>query len=307
VKADIMTHYLSTMSTVVVPIIIVCVIGIVMQRIRPVETASLASISLFVLAPALVIVVLSDSHLNGQNVIQIALFTLLQGAMTWLVAKFTAKLFHMKGSSESALALTTMFSNSNNYGLPVLLLAYGHTGLVNGATYVIGQIIIVNTVGLYVASRSQVSPKDAFAQVMKAPLIYAVIVGVVLYFAHLHLPSSIGNGLSLLSNAYPGLVLLILGMQLGRIKSWIVRSKEVWIAVVLRVAIVPLLSEAAILILHIHGILAAILLVQSSMPAAVNAIILASKYGSDEEMVTLTVALTTIISFVTLPALIALA
>lgn len=302
-----MMHYLTTMSNVVVPIIIVCIVGAVMQRMRPVETAALAEVSLFVLAPALVIVVLSDSQLQGKNVIAILLFTVLQGAMVWGLAAIVAKLFRMPGTSASALSLTTIFSNSNNYGLPVLLLAYGHTGLVNGATYVIGQIILVNTLGLYVASRSQVSPKQALKQVAKAPLIYAVAIGVILYLVGVHLPSSINHGLSLLSDAYPGLVLLILGMQLGRIKSWIVRRKEIWIGVVLRMAIVPVLSELAILILHIHGILAPILLVQSSMPAAVNAIILASKYGSDEEMVTLTVAITTVISFLTMPALIALA
>lgn len=301
-----MAHYLGVMTSVVLPIVIVCLFGAILQRLRGVKTEYLADVSLYVLAPCLIIVVLGEAHLQGHNVAQIIWFTLLQGLFCFVLATVVAKLFRMSPKTQSALTLTTIFSNANNYGLPVLLLAYGQTGLVNGAAYVIGQIILSNTLGMFVASRSNVSGKQALLQVAKTPLIYAVIVGVLLDWLKWTLPTPVHDGFKLLSDAYPGLVLLILGVQLGRIKSWIVRRKDVWIAVLLRVCVVPILSALVIWILHIHGMLASILFVQSSMPAAVNNIIYATKYGSDDEMVTLTVAITTILSFLTIPLLIAI-
>lgn len=301
-------HYWSVMSSIVLPIAIVCLFGALMQRWRPVDVPSLADVSLFVLMPCLVIVVLAGAHPSGHRLSQILWFTLLQTGLCWLLGRSAAKLLRLPPKLDSAITLTTIFSNANNYGLPVLLLAYGNTGMVNGATYVIGQIILVNTLGLYVASRSNFRPKQAVGVILKTPIIYAVLVGVLLFTTHATIPGGIADALKMLGDAYPAIVLLILGIQLGRIKSWsqINRRKDVWLAVGLRMVIVPLISALCIWVLSIHGILASILLVQSSMPAAVNTIVLANKYGSDEETVTLTVAVTTLLSFVTLPLLIAI-
>lgn len=303
-----MVEYWSVMSSIVLPIAVVCLFGALLQRWRPVDIPSLADVSLYVLMPCLVIIVLAGAHPSGQSLSEILWFTLLQTSLCWLLGKGAAKALRLPPKLDSAITLTTIFSNSNNYGLPVLLLAYGNTGMVNGATYVIGQIILVNTLGLYVASRSNFQPKQAIGVILKTPLIYAVLIGVALFITHAAIPSGLGNALKMLGDAYPAVVLLILGIQLGRIKSWrsINRRKDVWLAVLLRMLAVPFISALCIWVLGIHGVLASILLVQSSMPAAVNTIVLANKYGSDEETVTLTVAVTTLLSFVTLPLLIAI-
>jgi predicted permease len=52
--------------------------------------------------------------------------------------------------------------------------------------------------------------------------------------------------------------------------------------------------------------MASVLLVQSSMPAAINNAVLVEKYGGDKELVTLTIAITTMISFLTLPLFISI-
>ncbi len=299
-----MAHYWGTLSSVVLPIIIVCVFGAAMQKWKPVETKTLADVSLYILAPCLVIIVLANSHLQGKNIASIFWFTIIQTACCWLLAKIVVKVFKFAPRQSSALTLTTIFGNANNYGLPVLLLAYGAVGLVNGAAYVIGQIVLINSLGLYIASRSNVSAKQALLRIIKTPLIYAVILGSALYIFHVLVPKGVASGLHLLGDSYPAIVLLILGMQLGKVRYKGMKRKEVWLSVGLRLLIVPIISKLCIILLGIKGVLASILFVQSSMPAAVNTIVFSNLYGSDDEMVTLTVAITTVTSFVTLPLLI---
>lgn len=296
-----MHQYLGMLSSVVLPIVVICLIGAVVGRFRKIETSSLADISLYVLSPSLVLVVLSQVHLSDENVIDILSFTVLQTLLCWGIAKLSTRLFRLSGPVEAAVTLTTIFGNSNNYGLPVLLLAYGAAGLTNGAVYVIGQIVLINSLGLYIASRAEVRPRQALFQVLKAPLIYALVIGTVLDALSVHIPPGIETGLHMLGDAYAAVVLLILGVQLGGLRWTGIKRKEVWLAVLLRVGIVPLLSQFCILVLRIHGMLGPILLVQSSMPAAINNIVFAKKYGADTDAVTLTVAVTTLLSFVTLP------
>ncbi len=301
-----MSHYLSLLSTVVLPIAIVGLLGYMLQRWRKVDTRTLADVSLYILAPCLVIDSLTHSSLQGHTVWLVGLFTFVQTAATWLLAKVMAKLFRFHLEIEGAVTLTTVFGNAVNYGLPVLLLAYGTPGFVIGTSYVIGQIVLINSLGLYIASRSRVKPREAIIQVLKMPLVYAVLIGVMLTVFGMTVPVGIGNALHLVGNAYSAIVLLVLGIHFTTIKWLGMWRKEVWIPILLRLIIVPMLSLTCIFVLRIHGLLAEVLFVQSSMPAAVNTVILAEKFGSDRQVVTLTVAITTLISFLSLPLLILL-
>lgn len=296
-----MGNYWNVMFEVVLPIFMACLSGILIQRWRRVDIQSLADVSLYILAPCLVLISLAESKHNTSNIRAIILFTLLHTAICWAAALLISYLLRLNEESKVTISLTTIFGNANNYGLPVLLLAYGTDGFSQGINYVIMQIILVNTLGLYIASRAKVNAKQALMQIAKTPLLYSVIVGVAIFVSRIVLPKGIANGLHLMGNAYAAVVILILGIQLRNISLNGMKRWEVWVAVGLRVAIVPILSMLCLSVLGIKGLLASVLLVQSSMPAAINTSVLVTKYGGDKELVTLTVAITTIISFLTLP------
>ncbi len=299
-----MTHYLSVLSTVALPIALVGILGFLLQRWRPLDRGTLVDVSLYVLAPSLVMTSLSNTKMGGGAIWQIVAFTVMMTVVTWLLAKLIAKGFHYQPEVEASLTLTTLFGNAVNYGLPVILLAYGMAGFVLAVSYVIGQFIILNSLGLYIASRSRVRPCDAIRQVLRMPLLYAVLVGVAVHIAGVSLPKGIESTLQLLGNAYVGIVLLILGTQFSHIRWTGLGRREVLVAILLRVIAVPVLSKLTLVVLGVHGLLASVLFVQSSMPAAVNTIIFADRFGSDREVVALTVVVTTLLSFVTLPLLI---
>jgi malate permease and related proteins len=293
--------YWHVMFEVVLPILMTCLCGIWIQRWRKIDIQSLADVCLYILAPCLVLVSLNESSRDADSMKNVLLFTLLHtltcGAAAWL----TSFLLRVRGEARGTISLTTIFGNANNYGLPILLLAYGKDGFALGINYVILQIVLVNTLGLYLASRAQVSAKQALIQIGKTPLLYAVMIGLLLMMGHIAVPQGIANGLHLMGNAYAAVVILILGVQLRHISFKGIKRWDVWAAVGLRVAAVPLLSYLCLSFLGITGVLASVLFVQSSMPAAINTSVLVAKYGGDRELVTMTVAITTILSFITLP------
>jgi malate permease and related proteins len=292
--------------TVSLPIFIACVLGYLFQKYRNPDSKSLADLSLYILAPCLVIYALATTDHRLGTIMEIAAFTALHTLLCWGASILIGRLSGASSPARRALDLTTIFGNSNNYGLPLLLLAFGSAGFALGVTYVVGQIILVNTLGLYLASRATFEPKQAIQQIAKSPLIYAVLVGLFLFVTSIKLPESLLHSFKLPGDAYAGIVLLLLGIQLKKAKWSRMLRKEVVIASLLRIFLVPVLAIFALRLLSIEGTLAAVLLVQSSMPAAVNCVVLAEKYGGDKEAVALTVAATTLISFIWLPFLIAL-
>jgi predicted permease len=296
-----MSNYWNVMLEVVLPIFMTCVCGILIQKWKPIDIPSLANVSLFILAPSLVLISLAESKHNLSDLKVVVIFTLLHSLFCGITALLASRIFRFREETRASISLTTIFGNANNYGLPILLLAYGNNGFSQGLNYVIMQVILVNTLGLYIASRAKVSAKHAVIQIVKTPLLYAVIIGIVLFMGQIVVPKGIANGLHLMGNAYAAVVILILGLQLRNVSFKGIKRPEVWVAVGLRLVAVPILAKLCIGLLGIQGQLASILFVQSSMPAAINASVLVTKFGGDEELVTLTVAITTIVSFVTLP------
>lgn len=296
-----MTAYWHTLANVTIPVLIAVLWGAAVGRWRNVDLRTLSSISIFILAPAMVLYTLVDGGGSAGEVGRIALFTIVDMVVLWIFTALLGKILRVGRPVQSAWTMTTLFSNSVNYGLPVILLAFGQSGFTRATVYVIGQIFLMYTVGVYVSSRAEHNAGGAWRQVWRTPVLYAAVVAGALALLHLHWPHSVDTSFRVIGIAYPSIVLLILGMQLGRVNWQGLARKELWVAVVLRLLVAPFIALAVLQVLHIHGLLASVLFVEASMPAASNTAVFVEQFGGDRALVAMTVAVTTIISFLVLP------
>lgn len=299
-----MAAYFSLLANVTVPILMTCIFGYLYQKYKNPDTRGFADLSLFVLAPCMIVSSLVSSSSIGESFLRTLLFVLLHSGLCWAASALAGSLFRLPTASRRAVELTTIFGNAVNYGLPLLLLAFGPEGFALGVSYVVCQVVLVNTFGLYLASRSSFKPREALRQVSRIPLIYAAAAGILLLLLRIPVPESLQSGLELLGGAYPAIVLLILGMQLRKTKWRSSGRLELKVAVALRLFVVPLIAWLCVELLGLTGLQAAVLFVQSSMPAAINTLVLVEKYEGDTELVAMTVGFTTVASFLYLPLLI---
>ncbi|MDI3257989.1 MAG: AEC family transporter [Kyrpidia sp.] len=296
-----MSGYLSTVAGVSLPIVLAVLGGAWLDRRRRLETRSLADVSLYLLAPSLVLFALAEGAGGTGEVGAILGFTALDTGLMWLVAEAIGKLSGMSRAGRSALSMTSIFGNSNNYGLPVVLLAYGTAGFSRAAVYVVGQILLMYTLGIYLASRATAGGIGAWRAIFRMPVLYAAIIGGAMAVIGWRWPKGLDEALHLLGNAYPAVVLLILGAQLGRADWRGIGRKDLWLAVLLRLGAAPAAAFFCLWALHIRGLLGSVLFVEASMPAAVNVAVLVEQFGGDRDLVAKTVAVTTAASFVLLP------
>ncbi|HSU78984.1 MAG TPA: AEC family transporter [Candidatus Angelobacter sp.] len=300
---------LSTLFQVIVPLSIPVVIGVLLVRFKNLDTKPLLTLSLYYLSPAIILDTLLTAQLSTNDISKTVGFSLLNLVFLWGIATGLGKLFKLRTGDVAGLTLISSFTNSVNYGLPLVLLAFGKLGLEKASVYVIIQMIIVNTIGVFFAARSQFSVKNALKSVFSLPAIYAAVIALILRLLDLHLPGGITKGVSMISNAYSPIVLTILGAQMMNVRVAKTDQKEqlaFWLGLIVRLLLSPVVALISLLILNIHGVLHSALFVLACMPVAVNAVILAEKYQASPRLVSKCILWTTLLSFILLPLLIVL-
>ena len=297
----------ATLFQVMVPLSIPVIVGALLGRFKQLDTKPLLTLTLYYLSPAIILNTLLTAHVSHHDIFQTITFSLLNLVLLWALANILGKSLKLPASETAGLTLISSFTNSVNYGLPLVLLAFGKLGLDKASVYVIIQMVIVNTIGVYFAARSQFSIKNAIKSVFSLPAIYAAILAFVLRSFDLSLPDGVAKGVSMVAGAYSPVVLAILGVQMVNVKISRTEGEfetAFWTGMAVRMLVSPLTALFCIYLLHIKGILHSVLFVLACMPVAVNAVILAEKFNASPKIVSKCILWTTLISFFILPFLI---
>ncbi|ACX67381.1 AEC family transporter [Paenibacillus sp. Y412MC10] len=302
------SSFLATIYSVFLPISLPVIGGALLKRFKGIETKGLSALSLYVLSPALIFETLEKASITSNEVTVTVAFCLLNVIILWALSAFAGKMLGLSQTEKSGLALTTIFTNSVNYGLPLVLLAFGQAGLDKASVYVIVQIIIMNTLGVYLAARSHFSAVKAIKTVFTLPSVYAAAFAVLFRLTDFQLPEGLNTGVSMLSATYAPLALVILGAQMVGVReggaSLAVSKRGFWSGMAMRMLVGPLVAWGLLAMLSIEGTLFAVILILSAMPAAVNAVILAEEYDAAPKLVSRCILWTTLASFIVLPAMI---
>ena len=204
--------FLLTLYHVFLPISLPVIGGILLKRFKNWDTRSLSpTFSLYILSPALIFNTLLHAEITWTDVTSTFWFSIINLIALWALAELLSRIFRLGASEKAGLTLVSTFTNCVNYGLPLVLLAFGQLGLDKASVYVIGQMIIVNTVGIFFAARSEFTVKDAILSVFRMPSIYAAGIAIALRASNLSLPEALDGGISMLAAGYSPVVLAILG------------------------------------------------------------------------------------------------
>ncbi|OKP99653.1 AEC family transporter [Paenibacillus sp. P46E] len=300
---------LSTLVEVIVPLSIPVVSGALLGRFKNLDTKPLLMLYLYFLSPAIILDTLATAKISFDDVYKTLAFSLLNLLVLWALARLIGRVLKLAAPEAAGLTLISTFTNSVNYGLPLVLLAFGQMGLDKASVYVIAQMVIVNTIGVYFAARSQFSIRHAVRSVFSLPAIYAAMLALLLRTLGLQMPHEIASGVSMVAGAYSPVVLAILGAQMVRVQTAdVVRNVRLafWTGLSVRLLLAPLTAALLLYLLNISGTLFAVLLILASMPVAVNSVVLAERFGSSPALVSRCILWTTLASFLVLPILISI-
>lgn len=296
---------LSLFVNVVLPVFIVAGLGYVIEKRLRLPIAPFNQLVLFVLMPALVFTSLLAIDFRTEEPVKIALFTVLLAVAMLAVAAAIARLASLDRVTSSALMLTAALPNLGNYGLSVVLLAYGQEGLAIGIVLLAVQSLYGIPLAIFLASSGSASWSRSLVEVFRQPMIYAVAAALLFNLARIPVPGFVSSALALPSQAAIPLMLLVLGMHFAG-TTGIEDRRLVSVAVVTRLVIGTLVGWGLVLALGIEGVARDVMIVGAAMPTAVFTILTATQYNARPRFVSDVVVVSTLVSIVTVTVVLAL-
>jgi malate permease and related proteins len=289
----------------VLPVLLIGGLGYLVGRARVLDLAPITGLTVLVLVPAIVFDSLARATLPRDLLSRLVLHVALQLAAVWVLTVLVARVAGWRGPDESGLLLSTLFSNSGNVGLPLALFAFGPNGLAVAGGWFAIMSIGSSTVGPYLAARAQVGVRGALARVVRQPIIYAVVAGVIVNLSGWTLPAPVANASRLLSGGAVALMLLLLGLQLARLTVRQEASGAV-LATAIRLVAVPPIAWAIARLVGLEGVAFAVAVIQASTPTSISSALWALEFDARPALVSAAVVLSTVVSVVTLTVLLAL-
>ncbi len=295
---------LSVLINIVLPVFIIIGAGFVAARMLTIDAQTLSRVSLYVLGPALVFSKLVETKVTGTDLVQIVVFTvvgtLLVLALSWVVAR----LLRLNRSTESAFVLSCSFVNSGNYGLPLVLFAFGQAGLERALIYFVTGAFMMNTVAVFVASRGQAKARTSLLNIFRVPMIYAIVIAFGVRAANLEIPGFISQPLGMTGNAAIPVMLLLVGIQLAGV-SFGKQARLICVATLVRLVGGAVVGIALATVMGLAGVTRQACIIEHSAPTGVMTGILALEFGTDPEFVTGVIFASTLASIATMTLLVA--
>jgi predicted permease len=281
---------------IVLPTFIVIFIGFAIGKWTRLNMAPVVDLNLYFAVPALVFVSLLSRKIVILDAARIwaAALAVMFGCM--LVAWLVFKIFRKK---HSGLYVPISLMNTVNIPFPIIFLAYGAEGMVPATLFYVPNNFALYTVGILIMAGGKW--KQGIREIFRQPTVYAALLGLAFNFGNVRVPQILFNAFDLLSKMCIPFVLLLLGTNLSRVN--LTSLPSAFLASFLRIGVGLGLGLGAVSLLHIEGVFRSVVILDSAMPAAAMASVLATKYKNEEGLVSSVVFITTVASLVVIPVL----
>ena len=294
--------FFTALIEVILPVVLVALVGVALARAFRLDMDTVGKINLYGLTPLLAFDSVMKTEVSGGQAVQLVGGYLLITLVIGLVA--LAAGWRQDRPTRRAIVASVIIGNNGNFGLPIALLALGRVGLDQAVVIFVTSLVVMYTVGpALLGSHGGVG--DAVLTVIKLPVTWALVAGLIVRLTGVTLPIGVARGVELLAQAAIPMVLIALGLQLGQ-RASLQLTAPVLIAAGVRVVVLPLLAVGIGLLLGLGALELSSLVLACAMPTAVNAFMLAREYGSNPQLVASVVALSTLASLGTIAAVVAL-
>jgi malate permease and related proteins len=295
---------LTLFSNNLLPVFLAAGAGFFLGKTKKIEAQALSRVAFYIFSPCLVFDLLTSNKLGNGDILKMAGFALTQMLLMTLLAWVIGRGLRFERPLLVAVLLGVMLPNAGNYGLSVNLFAFGESGLAYASLYFITSAMVANTLGVYIASLGRSSYKEALLGLLRIPTIYAVGLALVFIRFNWSLPIPVARPVEIFSNAAIPTMLVLLGLQLGR-AEW--NGKVVGLATAngLRLVVSPLVGLGVSALFGLQGTMRQAGVLETAMPTAVMATVLATEFEVEPAFVTAVVFTSTLLSPLTVTPLLA--
>ncbi len=292
----------STFANNILPIILLGGAGFVLGKLLQIDPRSLGRVAFYIFSPILIFDLLLQNKLDfKETAILVAFvfcFLLAIGALTLLAGI----LLKLERPVLVSTLIITMFSNTGNYGLPLVSFAFGDQALSYAGIYFVTMTLLFYTFGVFVASLGHMNLKEALLGLLKIPTIYAVVLAILIDVWKITIPVPVARAVQLAADGTIPLLLVLLGLQLTQVQ-FSGSQRAMQLSVSFRLLLAPLVALLFAGLFGLQGFSRQASVTEASMPTMVSTTVLATEYNLDARLVTAVVFISTLLSPLTLTPL----
>lgn len=212
-------------------------------------------------------------------------------------------------TDEGAIGFALMFGNVGFMGYPVVASIFGHEAVFYAAVLNVVNTFAVFTIGtVLITGKSEVESQRFEKKVLySTPMLAAYLTMLIVALEIDNIPAYVSQPLTMLGNITVPAALLIVGSSMSNLPlRAMLGNRMVYATTLFRLLLLPIAVYYMTLALGFSPFVVNINTVVIAMPVATYGTILCLKYGRDTTMITEVTFITTLLSMLTIPALVML-
>ena len=306
---------------VVLPVLLMAALGWLLQKRLGLHMATLTRLNFYFIIPGMIYYSVVKAAISWAEIWTIILFASLLMIALGLLTYIAAVLRGVPKELRNTLMMTTIFNNSGNYALPLQELAFRPGPLVAEgldmqartlqAFYMIFQNVTGFTFGIVLAAggHGRATMRQSLWHIVRFPSLYALVAAAITVYVRgqltaeqvadvLYVGAPLVKVLEYVHGAFFAIALCTLGAQMATVGHGGMRY-PVKLSIIIRLLAGPALGLAVIYALGIQGFLAQVLLIGTSTPTAVNAMLMCLEFDNHPDFAARAVFYSTFLSPIT--------
>lgn len=284
--------------------------GLLKIKILDVEfNKRLTSLLLSVTTPALIVSSVLSTTLE-KDISKIT-FVFIVGTIIFIVLPILGfiivKIIKVPTHQQGLYIFMTMFSNIGFMGFPVMKSIFGNEAVFLTAIFNMLFNLLVFTVGIVFMNYHSTAKIKMNARQLLSPGVISSLIALLIYLTEIQVPDVIASTITMVGDITTPIAMMLIGSTLATIPlKEVFNEIRVYPFTILKQIIIPIIAYPVLSFFIQDPLILGVSLIMIAMPVGNIAVLFATEYQKDVALAAKTVFMTTLLSIITIPVIVAL-
>lgn len=296
----------NSIEVVLVPTLMI-IVGMLLKRFNVLNeqhSSLLSKIVLNISLPSLIFTNIATADIGG-DMIYLPIISFGLSFICVLIGLAYSKIRGYSKVKTWTIIILLAMMNTAFIGYPIVLGVYGNEGFLHAIFYDLAIAVMFVIFGVTLSNVFGGDKREVLKNGLTFIPLWAIVLGIIFNVFNIPMGYVLENSLNYLGNSAIPLIMLSLGLTINfrEFRSYL--SDNLCLSF-FRLLLAPVILYVILLWVGFDGLILRVSVLESAMPTAMNALVLAITYDLDVELVSSVVFVTTILSLITLPVIISI-
>jgi len=295
-----------------IQLFLVIALGYLLLKIKILDVdfnKRLTTLLLSVTTPALIVSSVLSTNIEKQ--ISEIVFVFIVGIVIFLVLPILGflivKVMRVPLQQQGLYIFMTMFSNIGFMGFPVMKSIFGNQAVFLTAIFNMIFNLLVFTAGILFMNYHSVQKIKINLKQLLSPGVIASLVALFIYFTGLQVPDVLSSTITMIGDITTPIAMLLIGSTLATIQvKEVFTEVRIYPYTILKQIVIPVIAYPILNAFIRDPLILGVSLIMLAMPVGNIAVLFATEYQKDVALAAKAVFMTTLLSIVTIPVIVAL-